>query len=158
MHAKLQRVEVEALRCRDDDLAVEDAAGRQQPLEGVVQLGEVAIERAQIAALDEHARRAAKHDGAKAVPLRFVQEFTAGRQRLDGLREHRGNRRLYCETVESGHQGLVSPATAPDCRRGLDYRRETLRLRSGCDSPSPASASAQLANDPASPPLPVRAA
>src|SRR5438093_13394869 len=112
MHAKLQRVEVEALRCRDDDLAVEDAAGRQQPLEGVVQLGEVAIERAQIAALDEHARRAAKHDGAKAVPLRFVQEFTAGRQRLDGLREHRGNRRLYCETVESGHQGVVSPATA----------------------------------------------
>ena len=61
----------------------------------VVQLGKVAIERPQIAALDEHVGSAAKHDRAKPVPLRLVQERPALGKLLGELREHRldGRRR-----------------------------------------------------------------
>ena len=58
-----------------------------------MQLGEVPIERTQVAALDVNVRFAAKHDRAKAVPLRLVEE-RAGRQIVGELREHRLDRRL----------------------------------------------------------------
>ena len=74
MQPHLQRVEVEAARRRDDDLAVEDTAGGQLRVEDVVQLGKVAIERPQVAALDVDVVRAAKHERAKAIPLRLEEE------------------------------------------------------------------------------------
>ena len=77
MQPELQRVEVEAARRRDHDLAVEHAAGRQRVEKRGVQLGKVAIERLEIAALDEHVGAAAKDDRAKSVPLRLVQERPA---------------------------------------------------------------------------------
>ena len=61
--------------------------------EELVQLGEVAVERPQIAALDVHLAAAAKDDRAEAVPLRLVQEAVAGRQRLGQLGQHRLDRR-----------------------------------------------------------------
>ena len=74
MQPQLQRVEVEAVRRRDHDLAVDHAA-RRQPLEQrLVQLREIAVERPQVAALDEDVGAAAKDDGAKAVPLRLEEK------------------------------------------------------------------------------------
>ena len=57
VQALLQGVEVEAVGAGDDDLAVDDRAVGQQVEEGGVQLGEVAVERAQVAALDRDRRR-----------------------------------------------------------------------------------------------------
>ncbi len=66
----------------------------------LVQLGEVAIERPQVAALDEDVRIAAKDDRAKAVPLRLVQKPAARRKRVGQLGEHRLDRR------RNGEDGL----------------------------------------------------
>ena len=44
----------------------------------VVQLGKVAIERPQIAALDEDLAAAAEHDRAETVPLGLVEEVAVG--------------------------------------------------------------------------------
>src|SRR5262252_655937 len=96
MDPLLQSIEVEAMRGRDDDLAVEDTAWWQQRLEALLELGKVAIERTQIAALDEQARRP-----AEAIPLRFVKKSLAFRQRVDGLREHRLDRRLDREAIRA---------------------------------------------------------
>ena len=89
MEPHLERVEIEPSRRGDHDLAVEDRAGRQAGQEGVVQLWKVAIERPQVAALDEDLVRAAKDDGAKAVPFRLVEERVAGREIRGDFREHR---------------------------------------------------------------------
>src|SRR5262249_36893158 len=53
VQAHLERIEVEALRCDDDDLAVDHAAFRKARGERIVQLGEVAIEGTEVAALNE---------------------------------------------------------------------------------------------------------
>ena len=45
----------------------------------VVQLGEVAVERPQVAALDVDLVAAAEDDGAEAVPLRLVEQAVARR-------------------------------------------------------------------------------
>ena len=53
MQPQLQRVEVEPVRRGDHDLAVDHAAVRQPLEEDCVQVGKVAVERPQVAALDE---------------------------------------------------------------------------------------------------------
>ena len=90
---QLQRVEVEPARRRDHDLAVDHAAVRQGLEQDGMQFREVAIERPQIAALDEDLGAAAKDDGAKAVPLRLV-EVRSDREIAGELGEHRLDRRL----------------------------------------------------------------
>ena len=45
MQAELERVEVEAVWCGDDDLAIDDAAGGQQVEQRLMQVGKIAIER-----------------------------------------------------------------------------------------------------------------
>ena len=77
MQPHLQRIEVEPARRGDDDLAVEHAAVGQACEQRVVQLRKVAVERPQVAALDEHVVAAAEHDGAEAVPFRLVEEPVA---------------------------------------------------------------------------------
>ena len=77
MQAQLQRVEVEPARRRDDDLAVEHAAVRQRVEQRRVQLGKVAIERLEVAALDVDVAAAAKDDRAKAVPLRLERKVAS---------------------------------------------------------------------------------
>ena len=93
MKPKLQRVEVQAVRRRDHDFAVDDRVRREQAKTGVMQIGEVAIERAQVAALNEDIRFATKDNRAKAVPFRFIQETAAGRKRFGKLGQHRLDRR-----------------------------------------------------------------
>ena len=67
-----------------------------------MQLGEVAIERPQVAALDEDVRVAAEHDGAEAVPLRLEEEARRFGQRLGQLGQHRLDRR---RDGGAGHAG-----------------------------------------------------
>ena len=79
MEPQLQRVEIQALARGDDhDLAVDHAVLRQALEQRIVQLGKVAVERPRVAALDVHARAAAEHDGAEAVPLRPQKINSAG--------------------------------------------------------------------------------
>src|SRR5438477_439659 len=80
MQAQLQRVEIEAARGGDDDLAVEHAALRQPLEQRVVQLGKVAIERTRIAALDEELRAAVEYQRAE-----FAIDQVAGTVLQEGL-------------------------------------------------------------------------
>src|SRR5205085_12244252 len=91
---QLQRGAVQALGGGDGGLAVEHAAFRQRVEQGIVQLGEISVERAGVAALDEDFVAAAKSERAKAVPLRLVKVFALRRQLVGKLREHRLDRRL----------------------------------------------------------------
>ncbi len=98
MQAHLQRVEVEGVASRDDDLAVDDGPGRQLRDRGLVKLGKISIERPQVPALDEDVRGAAKDDGAKAVPLGLVEKV-ARRDLVGKFREHRLDRGLDREGI-----------------------------------------------------------
>src|SRR5262245_24714933 len=112
MNALLKRIEVESPGRRDDDFAVEDATSGQQCRELLVQFRKIPVEWMQVAALNEHVRRTAKDERAKAVPLRFVQKVAA-RNAIDRLCEHRLDRRLDSKTIAHG-----SIVIDPD----LDYR------------------------------------
>src|ERR1051326_2253025 len=89
MEPQLQRVEVEAVRCGDDDLAIDDAARGQARDKGVMQLGKVAIERPQITALNVDIVLRSKDDGAEAIPFGLEEEAPLGRDRIDQFCEHR---------------------------------------------------------------------
>jgi hypothetical protein len=94
VQSQLKSVEVEPARSRDHDLTVDDATIGQAAQEGVVQLGKVAVERPQLAALNEDIRAATEHDGPKSVPLRLVQEGAIDRELFRQLGEHRLERRI----------------------------------------------------------------
>jgi hypothetical protein len=118
----LQRVEIETCGRGDDDLPVHDAAVGQLGQEHVVQLGKVAIERAQITALDEDVTAAAEHDGAKPVPLRLEQERSAisgnvfrepGQHRFDRRCDWKCFRRHGFTYATSSVQGRGSGRNGP---------------------------------------------
>src|SRR5262245_47325082 len=92
MKPQLERIEVESVRRGNDDLSVHHAVQRKVGKKRVAKLGKVAIERPQIAALNEEVRAMAEHDRAKAVPLRLVKKPAARRQRVRKLSQHRLNR------------------------------------------------------------------
>src|SRR5262245_32432303 len=123
MQSKLQTIEVEPLRRRDDDLAVDDAAGRQPGQQGVVQLGKVTVQRPQTAALNVAIVFAAEDERTKAVPLRLVKESALGGQRLGQFREHRLDRRL----------DWVHGCAVDDCRFNEQRRlsKKTMIRRAG---------------------------
>jgi hypothetical protein len=60
------------------DLGVDDAAGGQLPLDGVDELGEVAGQRALVAAAQFHLVAVAEHDGAEPVPFGFEAPGPSG--------------------------------------------------------------------------------
>jgi hypothetical protein len=94
MQAELERVEVEAARSGNHDLAIDDAAGRQRGEQRLVQLGKIAIEWTQVPALDVDVIIAAKNDGAEAVPFRFEEKPLAGRKLSGELGQHGVDRRI----------------------------------------------------------------
>src|SRR5579864_9152226 len=114
MEPELQRVEIQPVRRRDDDLAVHDAAGGQLRQEGLVQFRKVAVQRPEVAALDKDVRGSAEHDRAKSVPFRFVQPAVPLGQRLGRGGKHRLNRRRE-RTLRRRLPGGVRPA-APAVR------------------------------------------
>src|SRR5262245_27529170 len=89
MQSHLKRIEVESVGRRDHDLAVHDAVRWKVGEQMVVQLGKIAIERAQVAALDEHVVVTAKDDGPKPVPFRLVEKAFTMRELVGKLGEHR---------------------------------------------------------------------
>jgi len=95
MQAQLQGVEVEAARGGDDDLAVEHAGLREALEQRVVQLREVAVEGAQVAALEEDICTVAEHDRAESVPLGLVEPARAGREAVGEPGEHGLDRRFH---------------------------------------------------------------
>ena len=79
MQPHLQRIEVETVRSGDDNLTVHYTTVRQLAQKDVMKVGEIAIERTEVAALNEHVLAASKHDRSKAVPLRLEQQPLVGR-------------------------------------------------------------------------------
>ena len=123
MQAKLQPVEVEAARCRNDDLAIEHALVRKIGEQRLVQLRKVAVERPQIATLDVDVACPAKYDGAEAVPFRLVEKCAGRGQFLGEPGEHGLDGRLDGK----GHLPSVKRATLR-----LRQRRRRTGRRSGC--------------------------
>ena len=89
MESHLERVEVEPTRRGDHDLAIHHRPPGQTGQKGGVQLGKVAVERPQVAALNEHVVRAAKDDRPEPVPFRLVEKGVAGGELCGELGEHR---------------------------------------------------------------------
>ena len=73
MLAQLERVEVEARRRRDHELAVEHDLVGQLREQRLAQLGEVAQQRLLVAALEIELVAVAEHDATEPVPLRLVR-------------------------------------------------------------------------------------
>ena len=64
--------------------------------ERIEELGEVAVERFLVAALDHQFIVVAEDERAKAVPLGLEDPFVAIGDVIDSLREHRENGRFDC--------------------------------------------------------------
>ena len=106
MKPKLKCVEVEPAVADDHDLTIEHTPTRQLLLQWRGELGKVAIERSLIAALNQKLVSVAKHERAKAIPLRLVDPSVAGRQLVDTLRQHRKNwrtdRQVHAKFLKNG--------------------------------------------------------
>ena len=93
--AQQERLELERAVAGDHDLAVEHASLGQVRLERLGELGEVAIERLQVAALDVQLVAVAEHERPEPVPLGLEQPAVVrgqpgarlGQHRLDGWLE-----------------------------------------------------------------------
>src|SRR5689334_16738877 len=99
MEPQLQLLELEPAVSRDDDLSVEHTALRQLRAERDDELGKIAIERLEIAALREDVVAVAEHERAEAVPLRLVDPSRPFRELVTRRGEHRLERRLEREAV-----------------------------------------------------------
>ena len=113
MEPKLERIEIEPFTRRDDNFAIHHAIGRQLLQKRLVQLRKIPIQRPQVPALDEHVRVAAKNDGAKPIPFRFVKKIAAGGKCLGKPGEHRLDRRRDREA--SGLRRSVILPVFPAC-------------------------------------------
>lgn len=88
MNAQLQGIEVEAPVLRDDEFAVENAAGGQLRAKGVEEFGEIAIQGLLIAALEEDFAAVFEDEGAEAIPLRLEDPGAGGGDVVDAFGEH----------------------------------------------------------------------
>lgn len=100
MQPQLQGIEVEAPGRGNDDLTIDDDILWQRLQRCRMQLGEVAIERTTVAALDVHVIGAAEDDGAKSVPFGLV-EVIARRYLIGEPGEHGRDRRLQRKTRQA---------------------------------------------------------
>ena len=93
--AQQQRLEVERRRRAAITISPSrtQRSGQRGP-ERLGQLGEVAVERLEVAALDVDLVAVAEDERAEAVPLRLEQPAVAGRQAVGRLGEHRLERGL----------------------------------------------------------------
>jgi hypothetical protein len=109
-----QRLEVQPVALGDDDLAVDHAALGQRRLDRLDHLGEVAGERALVAAAQLHLVAVPEDDAPEAVPLRLVVHGLGGGHLGDGLGQHRLHRRQQGQ-VHAGQSS--SRGRRPDARR-----------------------------------------
>jgi len=100
--AEEEGVEVEAPGPRDHDLAVHHGAIRERSEQRRRQLREVALQRPQVAALQEELVAIPEDDAAEAIPFRLVCPAVAlregrlrgGEHRLEGWDERQAHRRI----------------------------------------------------------------
>ena len=97
MDAKLEGVEVEVAVVGDDEFPIEDALFGELVAKGREHLGEVAIERFLVAALEEDFIAIAEDEDAEAVTLWLVDPFAFGGYGVDAFGEHREERRINSE-------------------------------------------------------------
>ena len=107
-----QRLEVQPVAARDDDLAVDHALLGQVRLHRGDDLGEVAGQRPLVAAAELDLVAVAEDDAAEAVPLRLVEQPVAGGQLGRGLGQHRLHRREQRQ-IHAGSQSAVNPRGRP---------------------------------------------
>src|SRR6516164_11484383 len=101
MQPQLQQIEIEAARCNDNDFPVEYATRGQRLLQGLKQIGEVAVQRLLIAALDVDFVAVAKDQGSESIPLGLEDPVVSGGQLVNPLGEHGQNRRIYGKIHDS---------------------------------------------------------
>ena len=133
-------VEVEAAGSSDDDLAIDHGPLGEGRPKRRLELGEVAVQGSQVAALHEELVAIPEDDGPEAVPLGLVGPAGPVGQRRLGLRQHRRERRrereaharimrdaARCASPQgalysgSGSGGLVDRVVRPP-GRGVDRR------------------------------------
>src|SRR5580765_4132378 len=95
MQAQLQGVEIKSIILNNDDLSIEDTTSRQSRLQRRKELRKVAVQRFLVAALYQNLVAIAKYQRAKAVPLRFEDPISIGRQFTHSLGQHRQYGRIY---------------------------------------------------------------
>ena len=113
MDPEQERIEVEAAGSGDHHLAVDHDPGRQGGHQGRHELGEVALQRPQVAALQDQLVAVPEDEAAEAVPLRLVCPPIAVRQRC--LR--RGEHRLQGRVEGQAHAGIMGRAGPGDAGR-----------------------------------------
>lgn len=95
MDAELKCIEIEMTIVGDHEFAVENAFLGKLLAHRFKHLGEVAVERLFIAALQENLIPIAKYEDAKAIPLGLVDPVPLGRDLFDAFGEHRKDWRIY---------------------------------------------------------------
>jgi len=86
MNAELKRIEIEPIVLYDNDFAVESALLGQRRFQRTEKLGEIAVQRPFITALEQYLVAVAKDNCAKAVPLRFEDPVLARRENFHAFR------------------------------------------------------------------------
>ena len=136
--AQQQRLEVEAAVARDDDLAVEHAALGQRGAERVGQLGEVAVQRLEVARLRVDLVAVAEDERPEAVPLRLEQPAVVGRQAVGrpwrasaraAARRAGGGPSPECTASRAGSPAPPAPARDPGSRPPGRRRPDPPRAR-----------------------------
>src|SRR5207248_10981722 len=141
--AEQERLEIEAARAGDDDLAVEDAAGGNLASGRLAELREVAVERPLLAALQVWLAAVPEDEAAEAVPFRLVEPVLAGGNVLGPLRQHGVERR-------TDHRGTLASSNRAQLSSCLLDRVTSTRDKGARCRPSIAP-SATCAGGPASP-------
>lgn len=104
MNAELKGVEVQASIKGNHEFAVEHALFRELFAEGIDHLGEVAIERLFIAALEEDFVAIAKNQDPETVPLGLVDPVSLMRYFVHALGKHgkdwRIDRKVHQESAQ----------------------------------------------------------
>src|SRR5688572_9996646 len=94
MNPQLERIEIQPLVLDDDNFAVKNTLIGQGQSYRIKQLGEIAVERSLVTALQINVIAIAKHNRAKAIPLRLDDPAVPWRENSNTLRQHRLNRRV----------------------------------------------------------------
>src|SRR5215469_6044284 len=108
MKPQLQRIKVETILTHNDDLAIENAAIRQGLRERLQKLGEIAIKRFFVAALDQDFISVAEDECPKAIPLGFEYPVVTCWQLANPLSQHRQDGWIHSKVhVDTSRLSLV---------------------------------------------------